>query len=174
MPQTHGRKGVALVPVTLFRNPVNQLVVMGLFEMKTEIVFEGRLFSGLGEGSYYISQPEYRTQFATKLHFEPYPGTLNLRVRKEDQENVRRLETSASILIEEFENGNRSFGPAKCSKGKIADQFEGALIFPIRTHYLGDVVEFISAHHLRKKLHLMDGDTVKIRAFTSTPQGAFA
>ncbi|MGD0177423.1 MAG: DUF120 domain-containing protein [Candidatus Bathyarchaeia archaeon] len=147
------------------------LTLKRAFEMKkTEIVFEGTVFSGLGEGAYYMSQEGYRKQFTEKLGFEPYPGTLNLRVRKENQEEVRMLEASPFILIEGFTDGNRSFGPAKCFHGKIADKMEGALIFPVRTHYSGDVVELISPEQLRKALHSKDGDTVKIRAFTSVPK----
>jgi riboflavin kinase len=145
------------------------------FEMKkTEVVFEGTLFSGLHEGAYYMSQDGYRKQFAEKLGFEPYPGTLNLRVRKEDQEEVRMLEASPFILIEGFTNGSRSFGPAKCFHGKVAEKIDCALISPVRTHYQGDVVEIISSEHLRKELHLNDGDEVKVRAFTSTPRRASA
>jgi riboflavin kinase len=151
------------------------LTLKRAFEMKTaETVFEGVLFSGLGEGAYYVSQPGYKKQFVEKLGFEPYAGTLNLRVRKEDQEEVRLLEASPFTLIEGFTNGNRSFGPAKCFQTEIADKVEGALIFPVRTHYAGDVVELISPQYLRRLLHLKDGDTVKIRAFTSTLQKASA
>jgi riboflavin kinase len=146
------------------------LTLKRAFEMKkTEIVFEGTVFSGLGEGAYYMNQEGYRKQFTEKLGFAPYPGTLNLRVRKEDQDEVRMLEASPFILIEGFTDGNRSFGPAKCFHGKIADKIDGALIFPVRTHYSGDVVELISSEHLRKALHAEDGNTVKIRAFTSVP-----
>jgi riboflavin kinase len=147
------------------------LTLKRVFELKSsETVFEGVLFSGLGEGAYYISQPGYEKQFEEKLGFEPYAGTLNLRVRDEDQEKVRLLEASPFNLIEGFTNGNRSFGPAKCFQCEIADKAEGALIFPVRTHYAGDVVELISPQSLRKVLHLKDGDTVKVRAFTSTLQ----
>jgi riboflavin kinase len=137
---------------------------------KTETVFEGTLFSGMGEGAYYISQSRYRDQFVSKLGFDPYPGTLNLRVRKEDQEEVRLLEASPFILIEGFTDGNRSFGPAKCFRGTIAEKVDSALIVPVRTHYSGDVVELISKEYLRKLLQLKDGDTVKVRAFTSSAQ----
>jgi riboflavin kinase len=137
---------------------------------KNETVFEGTVFSGMGEGAYYISQSGYRDQFVSKLGFEPYPGTLNLRVRKEDQEEVRLLEASPFILVEGFTDGNRSFGPAKCFRGKVAEKVEGAIIVPVRTHYSGEVVELISKEYLRKLLHLKDGDTLKVRAFTSAPQ----
>jgi riboflavin kinase len=151
------------------------LTLRRAFELKkTELVFEGSLFSGLGEGAYYMSQDGYRRQFVEKLGFSPYPGTFNLRVRKEDQEEVRLLEASPFILIEGFTNGNRSFGPAKCFQAKIADKITCALISPVRTHYEGDVVEIISSEYLRKALHAKDGDVVKVRAFSSVPQRAAA
>ena len=145
------------------------------FEMKkAETVFEGTVFSGMGEGAYYVSQESYKQQFLSKLRFQPYPGTLNLRVRKEDQEEVRLLEASPFILIEGFTDGGRSFGPAKCFLSKIGDKADGALILPVRTHYSGDVVELISPKFLREELHLKDGDTIKVRAFSSTFQKASA
>jgi len=145
------------------------------FEMKkAETIFEGTVFSGMGEGAYYVSQEVYKQQFVSKLGFQPYPGTLNLRVRKEDQEEVRFLEASPFILIEGFTDGGRSFGPAKCFLTKIAEKVDGALILPVRTHYSGDVVELISPTFLREQLHLKDGDTIKVRAFSSTFQKASA
>jgi len=145
------------------------------FEMKkTETVFEGTVFSGMGEGAYYVNQGGYKQQFVAKLGFEPYPGTLNLRVRKEHQEEVRLLEASPFILIEGFTDGARSFGPAKCFLSKIADKVDGALILPVRTHYSGDVVELISPKFLREQLNLKDGDSLRVRAFSSTFQKASA
>lgn len=151
------------------------LVLKRAFDLeRTATEFQGTLFSGMGEGAYYIAQSGYRDQFVSKLGFEPYPGTLNLRVRKEDQEEVRLLEVSPFTLIEGFRNGNRSFGPVKCFRGTIAEKVDGALIVPIRTHYSGDVVELISREFLRKTLHIKDGDMVKVRIFTSSPQKASA
>jgi len=145
------------------------------FEMKkAETVFEGTVFSGMGEGAYYVNHEAYKQQFLSKLGFQPYPGTLNLRVRKEDQEEVRFLEASPFILIEGFTDAGRSFGPAKCFLSKIADKADGAIILPVRTHYSGDVVELISLKFLREQLHLKDGDTIKVRAFSSTFQKASA
>jgi len=151
------------------------LTLKRAFEMKkAEIVFEGTVFSGLGEGAYYISQSGYKRQFIEKLGFEPYPGTLNLRVSKKDQEEVRMLEASPFVLIEGFTDGGRSFGPAKCFHGSVGDGVNVALIMPVRTHYSGDVAELISADFLRKKLRLKDGDEVKVRVFISSPQKASA
>jgi riboflavin kinase len=165
------RESIKILPAGAKHLDSMFLTLKRVFEMKkAELVFEGSVFSGLGEGAYYMNQEGYRKQFVEKLGFTPYPGTLNLRVRKEDQEAVRILEASPFILIEGFTNGNRSFGPAKCFLGKIADKFSCALISPVRTHYEGDVVEIISNEYLRKALHAKDGDVVKVRAFSSVLQ----
>jgi len=169
------RESIKITPTGVKHLDNMFLTLKRAFEMKkTELIFEGTLFSGLGEGAYYMNQEGYRRQFVAKLGFEPYPGTLNLRVRKEDQEEVRMLEASPFILIEGFTDGNRSFGPAKCFHGKVADKIPCALISPVRTHYQGDVVEIISSEYLRKALRIKDGDTVKLRAFSSVPQKASA
>jgi len=165
------RESIKIVPAGAKHLDNMFLTLRRAFEMKkAELLFEGAVFSGLGEGAYYMSQDGYRKQFVEKLGFDPYPGTFNLRVRKEDQEDVRMLEASPFILIEGFTNGNRSFGPAKCFQGKVADKFPCALISPVRTHYEGDVVEIISKEYLRKALQAKDGDVVKVRAFSSIPQ----
>jgi len=169
------RESIKIVPAGAKHLDNMFLTLRRAFEMKkTELLFEGSVFSGLGEGAYYMSQDGYRKQFVEKLGFDPYPGTFNVRVRKEDQEDVRMLEASPFILIEGFTNGNRSFGPAKCFKGKVEDKFPCALISPVRTHYEGDVVEIISNEYLRKALQTKNGDVVKVRAFSSVPQKASA
>ncbi|MEM3523275.1 MAG: DUF120 domain-containing protein, partial [Thermoproteota archaeon] len=45
-------------------------------------VFTGKVFTGLGEGAYYVSRKPYLEQFYSKLGFYPYPGTLNLRIEQ--------------------------------------------------------------------------------------------
>ncbi len=54
-----------------------------IFEGEGEFVIKGKVFSGLGEGKYYVSLQGYKKQFEEKLGFTPYPGTLNLRIPKE-------------------------------------------------------------------------------------------
>jgi len=43
------------------------------------LTVEGVVFTGLGEGAYYVSREGYRRQFVEKLGFDPYPGTLNIK-----------------------------------------------------------------------------------------------
>ncbi len=139
-------------------------VLKQVFEAtKDQLVMNGVVFSGLSEGSYYMNLEGYRKQFRSKLGFDPYPGTLNLRIRKEDQNERRLLESFPFIYIEGFANSQRSYGPAKCFKAVVNDSVQSAIVLPIRAHYGEDVVELIAPHPLRKQLRLKDGDLVRVR-----------
>jgi len=140
------------------------LRLRAIFEPKVkELVLEGVLFSGIGEGAWYVSQEGYRRQFVEKLGFEPFPGTLNVRLKREYEDEKKRLEAIPSIQIEGFRDGTRSFGPVKCFGATINDAERGALISAVRTHYGADVIELIAPHDLRAKLRLKDGDIVRAR-----------
>jgi riboflavin kinase, archaea type len=145
------------------------LRLKAIFELKPrEVMLEGILFSGIGEGAWYVSQPGYHRQFAERLGFNPFPGTLNLRLKPEYEDEKRLLETIPHIQIEGFRDGERTFGPVVCHKTKINDSEDGALISAVRTHYAGDVIEVVAASNLREKLGLRDGDTVRVRVIGST------
>lgn len=135
-----------------------------IFEAKPRaLMIEGVLFSGIGEGAWYVSRPAYRRQFIEKLGFDPFPGTLNIRVKSACEEERKLLETLPHIQIDGFRDGERSFGPVRCHKVKINDSEEGALISAVRTHYATDVIELIAPSNLRAKLRLKDGDSVRAR-----------
>ena len=63
---------------------------MYLERTKAELDVTGVLFSGLGEGAYYIMIKGYRKQFQSKLGFDPFPGTLNLRLDSTVDRKIRR------------------------------------------------------------------------------------
>lgn len=143
-----------------------------IFEKKPrEVVLEGILFSGIGEGAWYVSRPGYRRQFAEKLGFDPYPGTLNIRLKNGSEEERKLLELFPHIQIDGFRDGERTFGPVRCYKARINDSEEGALISAVRTHYAVGVIELIAPANLRAKLRLKDGDNIKARVVTSSPSG---
>jgi len=122
----------------------------------------GEIFTGMGEGAYYVSREGYRRQFISKLGFNPYPGTLNIKLS--DAQSLRNralLELFKGIEIEGFSDSGRTFGPVKCFKATIDGRVEGALVMARRSHYGRDVVELIAPVDLRKTLGLKDGDVVK-------------
>jgi len=136
-----------------------------LFEGElTSIEIEGTVFSGMRDGAYYISREGYKKQFLEKLGFTPYPGTLNLKLRAGlDVQAKRMLDAYPGIVIEGFEDGQRTFGSVKCFKTIIDNKVEGAVLLIRRTHHGENVLEIISPVYLREKLGLNDGDRVGVK-----------
>jgi len=131
------------------------------------IVLEGIVFTGLGEGAYYITREHYRKQFIEKVGFDPYPGTLNLRLKTAyDINTYSELEAYPAIEIEGFKSENRTFGSVKCYPAVIENKAKGALISALRSHYDASIIEVIAPIFLRKRLELKDGHKVKVEVLT--------
>lgn len=139
-------------------------VLKPVFEApKKDLVMNAAVFSGMSEGSYYMSLEGYRKQFRAKLGFDPFPGTLNLRVAKESMEQRKQMEGYPFVDIEGFADKERTYGGARCYLAKVGNKIHAAIIVPIRAHYGEDVLEVIAAENLRRRLHLKDGDLVEVR-----------
>ncbi|UCC27515.1 MAG: DUF120 domain-containing protein [Candidatus Bathyarchaeota archaeon] len=131
------------------------------------VTLEGVLFTGLGEGAYYITRDSYRKQFIEKIGFDPYPGTLNLKLATDyDRKTRDELESYPAIEIQGFTNETRTFGPVKCYPAIINNKIKGAVVTAIRSHYDSSVMEVIAPYYLRSKLKLKDGHKVKIEILT--------
>jgi len=92
-----------------------------------------------------------------KLGFEAYPGTLNLRLNKEDAEKRRLLETAAGILVLP-ETGYYSGALFKAKIGAL----DCAVVVPLVPNYPVDVLEVIAPVYLRGQLGLKDGVAVAV------------
>ncbi|WP_457548963.1 winged helix-turn-helix domain-containing protein/riboflavin kinase [Archaeoglobus sp.] len=132
-----------------------------IFEGEGEFVIKGKVFSGLGEGRYYVSLEGYKKQFEEKLGFTPYPGTLNLKIPKEQMFFRAKLDEMDGIKIEGFNTKERTFGEVKAFRCRV-NGIEGAIVIPQRTHYPKDVIEIIAPVKLRDVLGLRDGDWVEV------------
>ncbi len=133
---------------------------MTLSDIFKSHTIEGKVFTGLGEGAYYVSQDGYRRQFKEKIGFDPYPGTLNITVIR--SEDMRQLAQLYGVEIEGFVAGSRTFGGGKAIPANIAGRVFGAVFIPDRTHYPPDVVEVVAPVNLRQALMLKDGDTLTV------------
>ncbi len=129
------------------------------------LVLRGFIFSGTGEGKYYMSLEGYRSQFRRKLMFDPYPGTLNIKLLPQHVAKSILLEKLQGINIEGFTLNSSSFGPVKCFRALIKGEVEGAVLKVKRTKHPVDVLEVISPYYLREKLGLEDGLIVTIKVF---------
>lgn len=123
---------------------------------------EGNVLKGLGEGQYYINIPGYRTQFEEKLHFIPFPGTLNVQLSESSSALRNRLREMPAVRIEGFNDGERTFGGGNCYPVRV-EGIEAAVVVPDRTHYPSDLIEIIAPVKLRDALKLKDGDKVVTR-----------
>jgi len=140
-------------------------------EYPPSVTLEGVAFTGLGEGAYYVTREGYRKQFIEKLGFDPYPGTLNLKLTTEyDMKTRSELDAYPAIEIKGFENESRTFGSVRCFHALINNKAKGAVVCAMRSHYNSSVLEVIAPTYLRGQLKLKDGNKVKVEILT-LPRG---
>jgi riboflavin kinase len=124
------------------------------------IVVKGIVFSGLGEGEFYVNL--YAKSFRRALGFIPFPGTLNIRVVKEDVKKLNnRLKKVDPLIILPPPIKDLRLGKVYLFKALLFD-IDVYIVRPEYTVYKGDVLEIISQEHLRRKYGLKDGDLVDI------------
>jgi riboflavin kinase len=133
-----------------------------LQEQPRTLEFDGVLISGLGEGAYYVQLQGYSEQFAQKLGFTPYPGTLNLRLSSDHFWVKKELESLPAISITSFQTQRRTFGHVKCFRATINRAEKGAIILINRTHHNDQIIEIIAPKNLRKTLKLTEGSRVHV------------
>lgn len=119
----------------------------------------GKVFTGLGEGRFYTRLPGYTDQFKELFGIDPFPGTLNLKVDKE--EKIRFLSSKKKVKVSGFKDRQRSYGSLDCYLVSIKG-LRAAAVAPERTTHKG-TIEIISEKNLRKSLQVKDGDWVILR-----------
>jgi riboflavin kinase len=141
---------------------------LGLEEKQGVVHINGVVFSGFGEGAYYVAKSGYKDQFQEKLGYRPFPGTLNIKLRAvADMKARASLDQMPGPIIGGFKNGERTYGDVKFFKVLINEKVSGALLLIHRTHYGQDVLEIVSRESLRKMLGLKDGDLVQLKVLPS-------
>jgi riboflavin kinase len=156
-----------LKQLTILQSSLQRIIEIA---QPTKLTLEGTVFTGLGEGAYYISKDFYRKQFIKELGFDPYPGTLNLKLSTDyDLETRRDLDAYPAIVIKGFTSENRTFGLVKCYRVRINNKINGALVFANRSHYDISVLEIVAPMCLRKQLNLAEGQKIKLDIFV-TPE----
>lgn len=137
-----------------------------IFEREASIDLHGVVTSGMGEGRHYISLPGYMEQFVDKLGYEPFAGTLNVDLTEESVRTRAGMAALEPVIIEGWENDDRTYGPAFCYPASVAagdSIYEPAhVIAPERTHHDEDQLEVIAPEKLREELRLEDDDDLTI------------
>jgi len=120
---------------------------------------KGSVFSGKAEGAKFIKLPWVKKQIKEKLGFDPYNGTLNLRLANGDSLKLDKVLKTAKPIEISPETG---YYPGKCFKARMKRSIQCAAIIPQILNYPKNVLEIIAPFNLREKLHLRDNDTVEI------------
>ena len=126
--------------------------------MKTLCV-KGSVFSGKAEGAKFIKLPWVKKQIKEKIGFDPYNGTLNLRLANGDSLKLDKVLKTAKPIEISPETG---YCPGKCFKARMKRSIQCVAIIPQIPNHPKNVLEIIAPFNLREKLHLRDNDTVEI------------
>ena len=126
--------------------------------MRNKISIIGTVVKGLGEGAFFMSMQHYKEELKDRLEFIPYPGTLNIKVDKNQSNLLKKI---IPIRIYGYKSGNNIFGGASCYKARIKN-IDGSVIVPDLTKHKTSIIEFIATVHLKSKLNIKDGDKVKV------------
>lgn len=141
---------------------------------KHVIDFEGHIITGMGEGAYYMSLDGYKKQFKEKLGYEPYPGTLNIKLNSMlFVEAKKEMLKYPSINIEGFSDQSRTFGWVKCYPASINDSknINSSILILERTHYDDSIIELIAPFSIKEQFSLKNGDYVKLKVNINNPLG---
>jgi riboflavin kinase len=130
------------------------------------IDFEGIVVSGMGEGAYYMSLDGYRKQFKERLGFEPYPGTLNVKLVDQIFMNAKReIDKYNSVFIDGFSDSTRTYGWVKCYIANINNGAinNAAVLILERTHYDESMLEVIAPVSLKDSAGIHNGDKINLK-----------
>lgn len=123
--------------------------------------FSGKIVDGFRKGKYYLSLSEYKTGIKNKLGFDPYAGTLNVKIGKKELGKRSEILNEEPIVINGFRTKERTFGDLFAYPCRI-DGKDAAIIFPLRSNHPQDIIEIIADVNLRKTLSKGKGERVVV------------
>ncbi len=123
--------------------------------MKT---IHGIVTSGKGEARAFTQLDWLRKQFCEKFGFEPYPGTLNVRIQDQSEKNGESKLPWVTI-----EPGQSGYCAAKGLVVDVNRRAWAVWLVPEVPQYPSDQIELVADQSLRALLRLKDGDPVEIQ-----------
>lgn len=123
-----------------------------------QIEFIGLAFTGQGRGKVFLEMPWVMRQLKEITGYEPYLGTLNLRLTPESTKQRTKLTPKNGAFVKP-ENG---YLPGYLYKAKILDT-DCYVVVPDVPSYPKDVLEIISPDNLRNRFNIKDGDKVTVQ-----------
>ncbi len=120
----------------------------------------GIIHSGAGRGAFFTQIDWVVRQCVKNLGYQPFPGTLNVRIDDQDLSNLHGfLKPSDFELVSDDPN----FCSARVKK-ILVNGIPAAVVIPgeeVRIH-ADSILEVISSFSLKQALDLRDGDRVRL------------
>lgn len=127
-------------------------------------VLVGEVCSGVGEAAGFLAIDWVRAGLLRAFGFEPWPGTLNLRMGEAAAGaggahwRERLLAQPAALL-----QPAAGFCPARCYAVRLNERIDAAIVLPEVPGYPPDKLEIVAPMHLRTALALRDGDRLRVQ-----------
>ena len=164
----------------ILQNVYNMLKISMEKSRIKPMLFKGKIVTGMGEGAYYMSLEGYKKQFQNKLGYEPFPGTLNIKIEDKNYLNSRKdLINYPSIYIDGFKNSDRTFGWVRCYPATISQETRLSrevaqsqatdisndvhVLLLERTHHNNNLIEVIGPLNIKESSNLKNGDDVVVK-----------
>lgn len=127
------------------------------------LTVKGKVTSGMKKASMFMQKDTYVRQYEEKLGFIPFFGTLNIKLDDNIYLDIDGELNKHLMII----NGNDNLGDVYFLKARITNldnntSNNGAILFPTKTTYSLNTLEFVSKDKLREKLNLNDGSKVLV------------
>ena len=128
--------------------------------MNRKAVLSGKIVSGAGEAAFFTQLDWVQKQCAEKLHFTPYPGTLNVQVDEGSLYLLEELQKGEGIELLAPDPAFCNARSLKASLGNVA----GAIIIPAKDVQIhgNNTLEMIAPVSIKESLSLQDGDRVTV------------
>jgi riboflavin kinase, archaea type len=130
------------------------------------ISLDGIVTTGLGQGAQFMAIPWVRDAVRRLIGFDPYPGTLNVKLLDAGMVAAwRQIQGGPALRLAPpppEECGARLFRIA------VAPDIAAAIIVPDTTRHAADLIELLAPIHVRSRLGLRDGDHVTMRVPPAT------
>lgn len=128
--------------------------------------FRGRFCQGKGEAAGFTELAWVKEACRREFGFEPYPGTVNLRVEPEVLAELRRLAASAgATLASPDPRFCDALGlKARLSRGDVT--LEAAIVLPLVEDYYEDIVELVAPVKVTEVLQLEEGAELAVATVT--------
>jgi riboflavin kinase len=123
------------------------------------VILRGAVEAGSGQAGSFMSLDWVRRAVSDTIGFDPWPGTLNVRVLDEPLEEWREIRRDHAVPL--AMPPEASCG-ARLVPVMVSTDIPAAVIIPDLTRYGAHVLEVIAPVHLRSRLWLRNDDVLAL------------